>query len=84
MMTADEYMAQVFVLDHLPSEMSTKAFLMAAMNLLDPIDIRDNIAQTLFRQAPMVPHTTVHTQGITFSPCLHYAYARGPVSLNMA
>ena len=48
--------------------MCTKSFLIIAMDLLDRTALRDCIAKRLYKDAPMVPRTTVHSRSITFSP----------------
>ena len=59
-MTANEYVACVFVLDHLPSQMSTRALLTMAMDLLDRPTLVKKIAEKLLEGVKVVPHTTVH------------------------
>ena len=67
-MTADEYVSHVFVPQNLPSEMSTKAFLTIAMDLLHQPTLRKKVAQKLLKEVKIVPRTTVHSRVITFSP----------------
>ena len=79
-LTADEYVARVFVPDHLPSEMSTKAFLTMAMDLLDQSTLREKIAQNLLEEAKMVPRTTVHARTVNFSPSVCTLLVKGQLS----
>ena len=60
-MTADEYVSHVFVPQNLLSEMSTKAFLTMAMDLLHQPTLRKKVAQKLLKEVKIVPRTTVHS-----------------------
>lgn len=79
-MTVDEYVAQVFVPDHLPSQMSTKAFLTMAMDLLDQPTLREKIANKLLVEAQIVPRTIVHSRTIIFSPSVCTLLTKGQLS----
>ena len=79
-MTADEYVSHVFVPQNLPSEMSTKAFLTMAMDLLHQPTLRKKVAQKLLKEVKIVPRTTVHSRVITFSPSVCTLLTEGQLS----
>jgi hypothetical protein len=79
-MTVDKYVARVFVPKHLPSEMSSKAFLTMGMDLLDQETLRKKIAERLLKDVKIVPRTRVHAQTIDFSPCVCTLLTEGQLS----
>ena len=79
-MTANEYVSRVFVPQNLPSEMSTKAFLTMAMDMLDQPTLKKKVAQKLVKEVKMVPRTTVHSRVINFSPSVCTLLTEGSLS----
>ena len=80
-MRAEDYVTRVlFVPAHLSSEMSTKAFLATAMDLLPHRELKEKIVVKLLLRAKMVPHTTVHARTVTFSSSVCTLLTRGHLS----
>jgi hypothetical protein len=79
-MSAEEYVSRVFVPKNLPSEMSTKAFLTMAMDMLDQPTLRKKVAQRLMKEVKMVPCTKVHSRDIDFSPSVCTLLTEGRLS----
>lgn len=68
-MSAEEYVARVFVPEHLPPQMSTRSFLRIAMDLFDPLQVKAQITKVLLQQHTiLLPRTTVHARSVVFSP----------------
>ena len=65
-MTADDYVAKVFVPERLPSVMSAKSFLMIALDLELP-NLREKLVSTLLKQASLVPRAIAHARYVNFS-----------------
>lgn len=75
--TADEYVARVFVPKRLPTQMATRTFLGTALVLFDLVELQAKIVEALVLNVKMVPHVTAHVHSLTFSCSVIF---EGPVT----
>ena len=78
---AEEYVARVFVPEQLPSQMSTRSFLRLALDLLDPKELKSKLAETLRKQACLVPCIIVHSRSVQFSSAAFSLLTEGNLSV---
>ena len=76
---ADEYVSKVFVPEHLPACMTTKAFLSMALDLFDPSALHARIIDNLLSQTKAVPTAIVHARAVHFSWAFRTVLIRGPL-----
>ena len=80
-MTAEEYVSLVFDSpEQLPSGMSIKGFLHTALDLFKPCELHARLVDAMMNMIMMVPHTSVHSRAVNFSPSVYTIIIRGSVS----
>jgi hypothetical protein len=78
--TADEYVSRAFVPKHLPSRMTTKAFLSVAVDLFNPLELHRKLVHNLLSSTRVVPQAIVHAGAVDFSPTFRSVLIGGSVS----
>ena len=76
-MTATEYVTRVFIPEQLPSAMSTRSFLMIALDLLDNEQLKKSLSKSLSSQCCLVPRTIVHARTVDFSRTVYTLLTEG-------